>query len=68
MVRPVCDSTEDEILAVPANGESDTLTKIIPLKHLPYDIHINKYSMENILSLKDLSSVTGVYITMDPSK
>ena len=68
MVRTLHYYTEDEILAVHTNGDLKTFAKITPLKLLPVDIHINEYSMANILLSKDVSFIPGVHITMDSSK
>ena len=50
------------------NIGSNTFTNIAPFKLLPLEVHNNEYHMVNILSLKDVSSLPVVRLTMDSSK
>ena len=64
MVVTVNNCTEYEILVENTNCGWKTLAKISHLKLLPLDIHINKYYIENILSLKDVASIPVINIKM----
>ena len=68
MAGTVINCTEDEVMVVHTNGGLNTFTNIYYLKLFPLVIHINKYSMAKIISLKDMAYIPGVNITMDSSK
>ena len=50
------------------NGGSKNFTKMAPFKLLPMEVHFNPESMANILEIRVVASILGVYISMDSKK
>ena len=50
------------------NGGSQFFNQMGVLTLIPIEVHYEKYSMENIIALKDIASVQGVQVTMDTDK
>ena len=56
MIENIRDCTSDETLTVYTNGGSNTFTQISPFK-FTLEVHLNPYSMSNILAIKDIDSI-----------
>ena len=59
---------ENEILQIHTNGGVQTFHQIDDLKFLTIKVHVNKKSMANILSLKNVARLEEVRVTMDSKK
>ena len=64
-VSNVRNCSSDEVLRIHTNGGQQVFSKIGRLKFLPLTVHVNESSMANILSLKDVTNIDGVRVTMD---
>ena len=64
MIGNINDFTSDKNLMVYKNGGSNTFTQMAPFKFLPMEVHFNIYSMDNILSIKDVFSIILVHTSM----
>ena len=54
----------NDILTVTTQGGTKNFNEEVDLKLLPLKVHVKKKSLANILSLKDVSSIPGVRVTM----
>ena len=68
MIGSIYDCTSDDTLTVCTHGGLKDFTQMSPFKVLPMEVNFNLDSMANILAIKDVSSTTGVHISMDPRK
>ena len=68
MIGNIHDCTSDETFTVYKNGGSKNFIHITLFKFLPMEVHLNPYSMANILSIKDVYSIPGLHISMDSRK
>ena len=50
------------------NEGSKNFTQMAPFNFLPREVHFNTYLMENILVIKDFSSIPGLQISTDSRK
>ena len=55
----------DYVLTMMTNGGSQVFDKGVILNLFPLHVHVNKYSMETNLSLKDVTDILEVNVTMD---
>ena len=55
----------DYVLTMMTNGGSQVFDKGVILNLFPLHVHVNIYSMETNLSLKDVTDILGVNVTMD---
>ena len=58
----------DEVITASTNGGTIVYDEIGELTLFPLTVHVNDSSLANILSLKDLLDVPGLYSTMDSRK
>ena len=56
---------EDEILKIHTNGGSLTFEEIGKMKYLPMSAYYNARSITNVLSLKAVDDINGLYVTMN---
>ena len=65
LLKDVKECDEDEVLEVIANGGRMTYKTLGTMKLFPMVSYFNKSSLANIISMKKLSEVEGIRITMD---
>ena len=65
LVKDIVACKQHEILKVSTNGGLIRFDKKSTLKILPMKVHLNKNSMANILSFKEVADIPGVRITTD---
>ena len=68
LVSKIRKCEDNESLEIRTNGGSIVYNYIAELKILPLKIFFNKSSIANILSLKHVAAIPGVYVTMDTRK
>ena len=68
LVANIRTDSADEELRMLTNGGSVTYKEAADYKLLLLKVHFNKYSLENVLSFKQLSEIPGVKITTDTAK
>ena len=66
LLHDVRDSSTDETIQVLSNGNGSVVfSQLGTLNLFPMTVYLNPSSMANILSLRDVSNIPGVHVTMD---
>ena len=68
LVKNVRECSRGQKLKIYTNGGELKYDKVVDFIYLPMEVHYNEGSIANVLSLKDITNIPGVHVTMDTLK